>query len=158
MSFLEKNLRLEGNPEKKKYRYIIPEGEYTIKHSLSSGSGGQNVDRRATKSELYFPVFESQKLTPEEQQEVIANYPYPHEISKEGVIRITSKEERSQKQNDESVKRKLLENINFALRPKKKRITEKPSWVKKKELKEGKRLKKIIAEKKKRRQPPEIPE
>ncbi|MDA2936384.1 aminoacyl-tRNA hydrolase [Patescibacteria group bacterium AH-259-L05] len=158
MLFSKENLKLEGNPEKKKYRYIISEDEYTIKHSLSSGPGGQNVNRRATKSELFFPVFESRKLTPEEQQELIANYPYPNKISKEGVIRITSKEERSQKQNDEAVKRKLHENINFALRPKKKRITKKPRWVRKKELREGKRLKKIIAEKKKRRRPPEIPE
>lgn len=158
MSFSKENLKLEGNPENRKYKYIIPEDEYTIKHSLSSGPGGQNVNRRATKSELFFPVFESRKLSPEEQQELIANYPYPHGISKDGVIRITSKEERSQKQNDEAVKRKLQERVHIALRPRKVRTTKKPAWVKGKEARERKRFKQKRTEKKKWRQPPEIPD
>lgn len=158
MIFSKEKLNLESNPDKQKYMIVIPENEYTIKHALSSGPGGQNVNKRATKSELFFPVFESKRLSQEQQQELIANYPYPHEISKGGVIRITSEDERSQKQNDEAVKRKLRENVNFALRPKKKRETKEPGWVKRREARQRKEFKRKRAEKKDRRKPPEIPE
>ena len=39
--------------------------------SRSSGPGGQNVNRRATKAELYFNIHDSQYLTPEQKQRLI---------------------------------------------------------------------------------------
>lgn len=157
MKFSREKLNTKNNPDKQKFCIIIPKNEYIINYILSSGPGGQNVNRRKTCAELFFPVFESQTLTYEQGQKLINNYPYSHEISEKGIIRITAQEERSQEQNRKRAIEKLHENINMALRPKKKRKTKKPARIRNKQARDRKKFKQKRAEKKSRRKRPEIP-
>jgi ribosome-associated protein len=49
----------------------IVKKEVHFHFSRSGGHGGQNVNKRNTKAELYFNVHDSRFLTPEQKQRVI---------------------------------------------------------------------------------------
>ena len=81
--------------------------------SKSGGHGGQNVNKRETKAELYFNIQDSQYLTPEQKERLIqlAGSRVHHE---ESILIMTCQEERLQIANKEKVIhhfRQLLEAI-----------------------------------------------
>lgn len=81
--------------------------------SKSSWPGGQNVNKRKTKAELYFNIQDSQYLTPEQKQRLIelAGHMVHHD---EWILIMTCQEERYQNANKEKVVhhfRQLLEEI-----------------------------------------------
>ena len=49
----------------------ILDREVHFHFSKSGGHGGQNVNKRETKAELYFNIHDSQYLTPEQKQRLI---------------------------------------------------------------------------------------
>jgi len=91
----------------------ILQREVHFHFSRSGGHGGQNVNKVATKAELYFNVHDSQYLTEEQKERLIqtAGNRIHHE---EKILIMTCQEERLQIANKEKVIhhfRQLLEEI-----------------------------------------------
>jgi len=125
--------------------------ELSFKAVRSSGSGGQNVNKVATKVELYFDLENSQSLTEEEKAKLKKSL--SNKLSKDNILTLQSSETRSQFKNKQLVIVKFLELIEQGLRVQKKRIpTKTPKAAKQKRLK----IKKQKAEKKANRKKPDI--
>lgn len=97
-----------------KTKEYINNQELIFHYIKSSGPWWQNVNKRNTKVQIFFDINKSNILT-EEQKEVLKQY-YP-----EGMVIITSHEERFQKQNKENALKKLREILEKYLTPQKKR-------------------------------------
>jgi ribosome-associated protein len=129
--------------------YQIYKGELQFHTSRSGGKGGQNVNKVETKVEIEFDVQASKALSEKEKAIVLRRYP---DFINGSLIKITGNKYRSQLENKEEAKKKLITLLNKLLRPVKKRIATKPG----KKAKEKKLLdKKFQGEKKQRRQKPE---
>ena len=123
----------------------IPEKEIEIKFIRSSGPGGQNVNRRATKVQLRWNLNQSQVLNEEQKENIRKRL----SITKEEDLILESEETRYQARNKEIVIQRLNKLINQALKKRKKRIPTRPSRAaRERRLKEKKRT----SEKKKLRQ------
>ncbi len=120
--------------------------EVTMKATTSGGKGGQNVNKVATRVELYFDINGSLLLNDEQKLKLTAKL--RHRISGEGILRITSSEDRSQLGNRENVQRKFLELIRKSLAETKKRKASAPSSS---SIAERLRRKKLLSEKNKMR-------
>ncbi len=94
--------------------------EVILRHSRSSGKGGQNVNKVSTKVELYFDVKSSAVLDAAEKNLLLINL--KNKIGKKGIIRITSQGQRSQYLNKLNVINKFLKLIYEALNVPEKRI------------------------------------
>ena len=97
----------------------IPKREIAFKFGLSSGPGGQNVNKVETKVTLLFHVESSSAFNPS-QKENIQNY-LKTRINKLGYLRVTASKFRSQQANRELVISRFIELINESLAIKKKR-------------------------------------
>lgn len=121
---------------------LAKEAKFTM--STSSGNGGQNVNRVATKATLHFLVEES-KLFDDNQKQIIVEK-LGNRITKEGFLVVVCQDTRSAEKNKKAALEKLLNLIRVALTPKKirkklrvprsvneKRLTEKKRNAEKKE-------------------------
>lgn len=125
--------------------------EVSYKAVRSSGAGGQNVNKVATKVILQFSIDNSQMLS-EEQKEKLREF-LKTRLDKNGVLTLSSSESRSQFRNKTLVDRRFLDMIEEGLKEDKERIpTKTPKAVKQKRLKN----KKIQSEKKANRKKPEV--
>lgn len=126
---------------------LIPELDFYA--SRSSGPGGQNVNKVNTKVELRFDVKNSSVLSEEEKNLLLVKL--KTRINNEGILIITSQEDRSQLKNKENTIAKLYALITRALTPQKPRRPTRPTAASK-----LKRLtaKKKTGEKKSLRKPP----
>lgn len=125
--------------------------ELTYKAVRSSGSGGQNVNKVATKVELYFNIAKSSVLD-EIQKEKLTDY-FVNRINTKGVLVLSCGETRSQLKNKTIVTRRFLNLIAEGLKEEKERLPTKiPKSAKRKRLKK----KRVISEKKANRKPPKI--
>lgn len=81
---------------------VILQKEVHFHFTKSGGHGGQNVNKRNTKAELFFNIHDSQYLTPEQKQRLIAlaGHQIHHE---EWILIMTCQEERFQYANKEKV-------------------------------------------------------
>ena len=96
------------------------EKELRFKMSRSGGSGGQHVNKVATRVELMFDVPGS-KLLSEEQKKMILDR-YATKISKEGIWRIVCDSTRSQQENKRIAILQFIRLIREGLKKKRKRI------------------------------------
>jgi ribosome-associated protein len=80
-------------------RISIPKEELRFTASLSSGPGGQNVNKVSSKVTLWFDVVNSPSLTPEQKELVMSRL--ANRIGKDGVLRVISQQTRSQEANRE---------------------------------------------------------
>ena len=80
--------------------------EVEFRFTRSGGKGGQNVNKVATKAELYFNVNESKQLLPEQKEILLEKL--ATRLSTNGVLKIASQEARSQLENKEKVSRKFI--------------------------------------------------
>lgn len=143
---------IENNPEEKNISLgiSIPEDEYEITFSRSSGPGGQKVNKSATKATLRWNLWQS-SLSDEQKSQLRERL--AKRLTKEGDLILFDQSERSQVRNRENVIQRLNEIIDQALIPEKERIPTRPSrGIKERRLRE----KKIIGEKKELRKPPEV--
>jgi ribosome-associated protein len=99
---------------------IIKRNELKLTFSLSSGPGGQNVNKVNTKVRLEFNLKDSNSIS-DDIKERITNK-YPNKITKDGILFLESSEYRTQNGNLESAKAKLKNIIKNCLIPTKKRI------------------------------------
>lgn len=127
---------------------LYPELVFTA--SRSSGPGGQNVNKVNSKISVKFDVVRSEILTAEEKERILVRL--GRQLTKTGVLMLSSQDKRSQLENKSDVVRKLERLIGQSLERQKTRKPSKPtkSAVQKRIVK-----KKLHAEKKKWRQKPE---
>ena len=125
--------------------------EIIYKAVRSSGSGGQHVNKVATKIELYFDIEASQFFNEEEKnrlREFLHN-----KLTKSGILILSCGETRSQLKNKNRVTKRFLELLEEGLKEEKERKPTKiPKAVKRKRLANKKRN----SEKKANRKPPKI--
>lgn len=112
----------------------IEENELTFSFSCSSGPGGQNVNKVATRVTLYFNVAASPKLT--EHQRRLTLEKLATRIDKKGVLRVISYRYRTQGQNRKAAVDRLHELLNKAVQEAKpRRKTKIPRSATRKRLK-----------------------
>jgi ribosome-associated protein len=103
--------------------------ECTMSAVRSSGPGGQNVNKVATKVELAFAIDKSSLLTEEEKQ--ILSERLSSKINEDGYLKISDSSSRSQATNKDNVLEKFYHTVEKALiKPKKRRATKMPKAVK----------------------------
>ncbi len=113
--------------------------ELRFKAIRSSGSGGQHVNKVASKVELIFNLQESTAFS-EQQKERLFNK-LSTRLTKEGVLILQCGESRSQHKNKTLVINRFLELIKVALKLPKKRVPTKiPKSVIRKRLKNKQKL------------------
>ncbi len=103
----------------------IPDEELIFSASRSSGPGGQNVNKVATRIMLQFNVPQSPSLLPWHKQRIIACL--AKRINRHGDLQIASQQHRTQSANRESIIQRFIKLLQIALTPtrprKKTRIT-----------------------------------
>src|SRR5208337_1771946 len=92
----------------------IPEEELRFTASLSSGPGGQNVNKVSSRITLWFDVVNSPSLSPE-QKELIQSR-LATRIGKNGVLRVISQQTRSQLENKELAIERFAELLRDELK------------------------------------------
>lgn len=125
--------------------------EVSYKAVRSSGSGGQNVNKVATKVELYFDLENTSQFSDDEKIKLI-NF-FNNRLSKDGILVLSCGQSRSQFRNKAIVTQRFFELLEEGLREEKVRVPTKiPRAAKRKRLKN----KQINAEKKTNRKPPKV--
>lgn len=124
--------------------------ELTFKTSLSGGPGGQHVNKTETKVLVNWDIANSQAVTEDEKIRIKSKL--SSKINKEGELQVASAKTRSQHKNKQIAIDLLLEWVEKALIPKKKRKKSKPSHQSK--LKRLKKKKMHSEKKKLRKNPP----
>ena len=123
--------------------------ETTYKAVRSSGAGGQNVNKVASKVELHFQVQESEALSEKEKERVLEKL--QSRLTKHDELILQDETSRSQHKNKELVRQRFLQLMQEAITKPKPRKKTKPSKMSKlKRL----RKKKIQSEKKQNRKDP----
>lgn len=128
---------------------ILLKNELHFTASRSDGPGGQNVNKVNSKITLRFDIPNSAILTPEEKTQLIQKL--KSRVTSEGVLILSSQENRSQLANKDTVVAKFEGWIRKALEPVKTRKKTKPS---KGSAEARIKSKKLRSEKKKWRQKP----
>ena len=103
----------------------IPESELDFRFTRSSGPGGQNVNKVATRVELMFDVARSPSL--EERQRARLRRILAGAIDTTGVLHLASQESRSQWKNRVDVVEKFIRMLTRALAPQQRRIPTRPT-------------------------------
>lgn len=127
------------------------EREFNFKAIRSSGSGGQHVNKVATKIELSFSVSESSVLSEDQKSLIIEKL--SNRLTKEHVLILQCGETRSQLKNKRIAISRAFSVLEAALEVKAKR---KPTKVPKSVIKKRLKNKKIQSEKKANRRKPNI--
>lgn len=120
--------------------------EISYHTSRSGGKGGQNVNKVETKVEIEFDVTGSAVLTADQKETLLKKYPSFIDGS---LIRIIGNTNRTQLQNKEEARTKLIILLRKLLKPTKKRLPTKPSKASKRRKLDNK---KHVSEKKTLRQ------
>ena len=92
----------------------IPEEELRFTASLSSGPGGQNVNKVSSRVTLWFEVVNSPSLSPEQKELVLRRI--GSRIGKDGVLRVISQKTRSQAANRELAVERFIELLRNAVK------------------------------------------
>ena len=107
--------------------------ELKYKAVRSSGAGGQNVNKVSSKVVLNFDLVNSLGLTQEEKERL--QIKIASKLTQEGILILTSEEERSQFKNKEIVVKKCLRLLENSLKvPKPRKETKIPRSVREKRL------------------------
>ena len=125
--------------------------ELVFKASRSSGAGGQNVNKVASKVELIFNLEDSLVFNAEEKNRL--RNKLQSRLTNEGVLLLQCEESRSQHKNKELVIERFFEMISKALIIPKKRI---PTKIPKSVIRKRLKNKHNLSEKKANRKKPDV--
>ncbi|TMU55191.1 alternative ribosome rescue aminoacyl-tRNA hydrolase ArfB [Flagellimonas algicola] len=125
--------------------------ELQFKAVRSSGAGGQHVNKVSSKVELSFDIHQSLGLSDQGKERLLLKL--DSRLTKEGILRLQCDEARSQHQNRNLVTKRFYGLLQSALKERKKRKATKPS---KSSVEKRLKSKKIAANKKVNRKPPEL--
>lgn len=103
----------------------IPEHEIWFEYATSPGPGGQHVNRSLTRATLCFSVEGSGTLGDSQKRRVQSRL--GNRIGKDGVLRISSHDSRSQVSNRRAATERFAELLREALKPRKVRRKTRPS-------------------------------
>lgn len=116
----------------------ISESELDFSASRSSGPGGQNVNKVATRVTLRLDLEASPHFSEEQKQRIRERL--ATRVSKEGVLSVSSQRERSQSANREAAQQRLVELLREALEiAPKRRPTRTPRGAKRRRLENKRR-------------------
>jgi ribosome-associated protein len=96
-------------------RISIPEEELWFTASLSSGPGGQNVNKVSSRVTLWFDVVNSPSLPPDQKELILRRL--ENRIGKNGLLRVVSQQTRSQVKNRGLAIERFTELLRDALKP-----------------------------------------
>lgn len=99
--------------------------EVRYKATLSSGKGGQHVNKVATRVEVYFDIDNTELL--DEEEKIRIKSKLSNKINSEGILIASSQASRSQLKNKEKARVKLIKWLEKALEVPKKRKPTKPT-------------------------------
>lgn len=117
---------------------VIPEQELSESFILSSGAGGQNVNKVASAVQLRFDVLHSRALPDDVRIRLLRLA--GHRLTKEGVLVITARESRDQARNRKLARERLVELVRGAMHvPKKRKPTRLSKATKERRLENKKR-------------------
>jgi ribosome-associated protein len=117
---------------------VIPETELEEHFILSSGAGGQNVNKVASAVQLRFDVLHSPSLPDELRVRLLRLA--GHRLTKDGVLIVTARESRDQVRNRAIARERLAELVRRAvIVPKKRKATKPARAVKERRLDSKKR-------------------
>lgn len=125
--------------------------ELRYKAVRSSGAGGQHVNKVSSKVELSFDIPNSQSLSDYEKLQLKKTL--SNRLTKEGVLKLSSGESRSQHTNKEKVTKRLVAILIKGLEVQKKR---KPTQISGAQKQKRLNQKKIKSEKKDLRKKPSL--
>lgn len=103
----------------------IPATELRFRFTRSSGPGGQNVNRTATRVELLFDVRHSPSLN--DEQRLLITSRLRGYIDSEGVLHLVSQVTASQRRNRDDVTERFRHLLAQSSRPMRKRLATRPS-------------------------------
>ena len=107
--------------------------EFSFKAVRSSGAGGQNVNKVSSKVVLTFDLINSKGLS--EEEKMLLQTKIATKLTQDGILILTSEEDRSQQKNKEKVIKKCFKLLENALVvPKERKETKIPRAVKEKRL------------------------
>jgi ribosome-associated protein len=112
--------------------------EWIFQATRSSGPGGQNVNKVSSKVELRFNYRNSLLLS--EAEKAIISEKLVNKINKEDEIVLVAQTDRSQLKNKEKVTEKFYSLLKLALKPRKKRVSTKPTRASVEKRLESKRV------------------
>src|SRR5690606_26944491 len=122
--------------------------EIQYKAVRSSGAGGQNVNKVSSKVILSFDVTNSNGISDEERNLLLDKL--TTKISQEGILQLSSDEDRSQLKNKEIVTKRFFDLLTKSLKkPKIRKETKVPKSVKEKRLQEKKKSSEVKENRKK---------
>ena len=104
---------------------VIPDCELRLSFARSSGPGGQNVNKVASKAILHFDVLNSPSLPPDVRGRF--KTAFSSRLTTSGEVVIHSEEFRDQPKNIQACYEKLRQMIITVLKPPKKRRPTKPT-------------------------------
>lgn len=103
----------------------IPESELEFRFTRSSGPGGQNVNKVATRVELMFDVARSPSLDERKRDRIQTRL--AGMMDRDGILHLASQESRSQWKNRMDVIEKFVALLKKALAPQHRRIATGPT-------------------------------
>jgi len=104
--------------------WVVPDEDLEYKYVRSSGPGGQNVNKVATKVELRLRLA-TRALTPGQKQRLVAAY--PSHVSGEGDFILTADRFRSQPRNQRDAEERLAALLLAIRTPPPRRVPTRPS-------------------------------
>jgi ribosome-associated protein len=105
--------------------WAVPAADLEFRFVRSSGPGGQNVNKVATKVELRLKLAATRALSPGQKQRLIAAH--PSHVSADGDFILTSDRFRSQPRNQRDAEERLAGMLRAIRTPPRRRVATRPS-------------------------------
>ena len=106
-------------------RVTIPASELSFRFTPAGGPGGQHANRSSTRVELVWNVEDTRALGPRQRVRVLRHL--RSRLDREGNLRVTAGERRSQAQNRKEAAARLADVVERSLRVPRSRVATAPS-------------------------------